>query len=125
MVAPTDLDIAALDAWLAEHLFGCVEIATSGSGWLECDGQRIRSYSTTGEVVLEAMQGRGWDWYIESVDGVWWLRLEHGDGRQVGYSPLDGNSILTGPTLSTAVALAAKVALEAEARGQQLVAGRR
>jgi hypothetical protein len=73
--------------------------------------------SRTGDgmlMVLEAMKERGWDWHIESAEGAWWLRLEHDDGREVGYSPFDGNSTITATALSIAAALAAKAALEAE-----------
>ncbi len=134
----TNVDTAALDAWLAEHLFGgwhcdgCVEsrgktsIVASAPHWHIAELRLTRlAFSTTGDgmlMVLEAMRERGWR--FEAISGV-------DDDLQPGYGavftknvqispnevmvvPVGASDRHGGATLPLAVAQAARAALEAE-----------
>ncbi len=114
------VDTAALDSWLAEHLFGWTHLHFTGPAELQRIGlsptddeyEPLPAYSTTGDgmlMVLEAMQERGW--FVTLTDYAlprWW---------EVEFlpDPLKPGEVVLGkaPVLPTAVSLAAKAALEA------------
>lgn len=127
----TATDTRALDAHLAEHLFGCTVRITQGFGELiyECERHDhwpshpwnsgvgrwvIPDLSTTGDgmlLVAEKLREHGWgvEFRREPTDLPWFARVV--ELRDSGTYTI---AIETGATLPLAVARAAKAALKAE-----------
>ena len=111
------IDDVALDAWLAEHLFGLTdEVKAANPSWRN----HIPDYSTTGDgmlLVLEAMRERGHDGSAAVNIDSYRQAVFYPKGSVVrsllfGFRSRDWTSA---DTLPLAVALAARAAIEAEA----------